>query len=91
MLLQIGYTQDGAVFALAGIATSGDAGAPVLDGATMESDVPGVYVVGTATAGTQDRFDVFIENSHQHADRVAAALAGRPAPTPVAPRPLPES
>lgn len=91
VLLQIGYTQDGAVFALAGIATSGDAGAPVLDGATMESDVPGVYVVGTATAGTQDRFDVFIENSHQHADRVAAALAGRPAPTPVAPRPLPES
>ena len=28
-----------------------------------------LYVVGTATAGTQDRFEVFIENSHDHAGR----------------------
>lgn len=90
VLLQIGYEQDGSVFALAGLATSGASGAPVLDEATMESSVPGIYVVGTASAGTQEHFDVFIENSHQHADRVAAALAGRPAPVPVPPRPLPE-
>lgn len=90
VLLQIGYEQDGAVFGLAGVATELSTGAPVLDEATMESSVPGIYVVGTASAGTQDHFGVFIENSHQHADRVAAALAGRPAPPPVAPRPLPE-
>lgn len=90
VLLQIGYEQDGSIFELAGIATHGSGGAPVLDVATMESSVPGVFVVGTASAGTQAHFDVFIENSHQHADRVAAALAGRPAPTPVSPRPLPE-
>ncbi len=91
VLLQIGYTQDHTIFDLAGIDTQGPAGAPVLDASTMESAVPGIYVVGTASAGTQDKFEVFIENSHQHADRVAAALAGRPAPAPVAPRPLPET
>lgn len=91
VLLQIGFVQDGGMFDLAGIDTVGTGGAPVLDVQTMESSVPGIYVVGTASAGTQDRFEVFIENSHQHADRVAAALAGRPAPEPVAPRPLPES
>ena len=91
VLLQIGYTQDRAIFDLAGVATAGANGAPELDESTMESSVPGIYVVGTASAGTQDRFEVFIENSHQHADRVAAALADRPAPAPVPPRPLPES
>lgn len=91
VLLQIGYTQDRAIFDLAGITTTGANGAPALDDATMESNVPGIYVVGTASAGTQERFEVFIENSHQHADRVAAALAGRPGPAPVPPRPLPES
>ena len=90
VIRDIGYEQDGSVFALAGLATNDTSGAPVLNEATMESSVPGIYVVGTASAGTQDHFGVFIENSHQHADRVAAALAGRPAPAPVPPRPLPE-
>lgn len=90
VLVQIGYEQDGSVFAMAGVATDGPDGVPVLDEATMESSVPGIYVVGTASAGTQSNFEVFIENSHQHADRVAAALADRPAPPAVAPRPLPE-
>ena len=90
VLLQIGYEQDGLVFALAGLTTNDASGAPALNEVTMESSVPGIYVVGTASAGTQDHFGVFIENSHQHADRVAAALAGRPAPAPVPPRPLPE-
>jgi thioredoxin reductase (NADPH) len=56
----------------------------------MRSSAPGVFVVGTATAGTQDRFQIFIENCHDHALRVVAAIAGRPAPQPAPPIPLPE-
>jgi len=91
VVLQIGYEQDPGIFTLAGIPLVGEQSGPQHDPTTMESAVPGIFVVGTATAGTQTRFDVFIENSHQHADRVAAALAGRPAPAPVTARPLPES
>lgn len=91
VLLQIGYEQDDAVFAMAGVSVAGVERAPVVDPATMASDVPGVFVVGTATAGTQSQFGVFIENSHQHADRVAAALAGRTPPGEVTARPLPET
>jgi thioredoxin reductase (NADPH) len=57
----------------------------------METNVPGVYVAGTAVAGTQDKYRVFIENCHVHVDRILAALTG--APTPPTPQPIasPES
>lgn len=88
VLLQIGYAQDGRIFELFGVSTAGPRDAPVIDPVTLRSG--DVFVVGTATAGTQDRFEVFIENSHDHAQIVAAALAGRtPAPRTPA-RPLPE-
>ena len=91
VLLQIGFEQDRTIFELAGVGLTGPERAPIHDPATMQSHVPGIFVVGTATAGSQDGFTVFIENCHQHADRVAACLAGRPAPAPEPVRPLPES
>ncbi len=91
VLLQIGFTADRGIFDLAGVELEGARGAPAHDPLTMATNRAGIYVVGTASAGTQDKFEVFIENSHQHADRVAAALAGRPAPAPIPARPLPES
>ena len=92
VLLQLGFEQDQRIFELAGVPTADGPGSPpVLDQATMSTTVPGIFVVGTATAGTQDGFTVFVENCRQHADRVAAALSGRPAPEPVPARPLPEA
>ena len=89
IVLQIGYEQVGELFDMFGVPRAGGRGAPVIDPVTMRvSD--DVYVVGTATAGTQDRFEIFIENSHDHPQRVAAALAGRPAPSPRRARPIPE-
>ncbi len=88
VILQIGYVQDRRVFDLFGVPLSGIRQAPCLDRRTLRAGP--VHVVGTAIAGTQDRFEVFIENSHDHARIVAAALAGRPAPQLTAPRPLPE-
>lgn len=91
VILQIGFEQDTTLFSMAGIDLGDEPGRPPrLDPATQRSSVPGIYVVGTATAGTQDAFTTFIENCHQHADRVAAALAGRPAPEPIVTRPIPE-
>ncbi|MFM2438587.1 MAG: hypothetical protein RLZ55_1410, partial [Actinomycetota bacterium] len=58
VLLQIGYAQDPHIFDLVGIPLVGVQRAPQHDPDTMESAVPGIFVVGTATAGTQSKFAV---------------------------------
>jgi thioredoxin reductase (NADPH) len=84
VLALIGYRQDNTLFKLAGIELQGDCGAPVFNEQTMETNVPGIYVAGTAVGGTQDKYRVFIENCHVHVDRIAAALTGaKPPPAPV--------
>ena len=58
----------------------------VFDAVTMETNVPGVYVAGTAVAGTQRNTAVFIENCHVHTERIMASLTGTtppPTPTPI--------
>ena len=77
----IGYEQDATLFKLAGIRLNPDCAAPVFDEQTMETDVPGVHVIGTAVGGTQDKYTVFIENCHVHVARVLAALTGARAPS----------
>ena len=53
VVLQIGYEQDPGIFTLAGIPLVGEQSGPQHDPTTMESAVPGIFVVGTATAGTK--------------------------------------
>lgn len=77
VLLLTGYEQDATLFERAGIELVGEEGRPKFDRATMETNVPGLFVVGTATGGTQRRTKVFIETSHVHAERIAAAITGR--------------
>lgn len=76
VLLLTGYVQDPSLFEQLGVELVGAARAPKHDRETMETNVPGVYVAGTATAGTQSRARVFIETSHVHVDRIVAAVAG---------------
>jgi thioredoxin reductase (NADPH) len=76
VLALIGYEQDDTLFKLAGVERLGDCHAPRYDPETMETNVPGLYVIGTAVGGTQDKYTVFIENCHVHVARVAAALTG---------------
>ncbi|MCC6680113.1 MAG: NAD(P)-binding domain-containing protein [Phycisphaeraceae bacterium] len=80
VLLLTGYVMDSKLFELAGVTLKGENRAPVYDQETMQTDVPGLYVAGTAAAGTQVRFHVFIENSHPHVARIVQALTGSPPP-----------
>jgi thioredoxin reductase (NADPH) len=76
VLLLVGYEADMTLFRMAGAALHAGTEAPVFDEHTMETTVPGLYVAGTAVAGTQERYEVFIENSHVHVDRIVQALVG---------------
>lgn len=77
VLLLTGYVQDPRLFEMLGLELFGPERRPRLDTGTMESSVPGVYVAGTAVAGTQERTRVFIENSHEHVARIVRAITGR--------------
>jgi len=75
VLLLTGYEQDSDLYEQLGITLEGESHRPHFDPATMETDVSGVYVAGTGTAGTQlGGVKEFIETSHVHVARIMAAL-----------------
>ena len=59
-----------------GLAVVGLDHVPTYDAATMETNVPGLYVAGTAIGGTQSHYKVFLENCHVHVERIVASLRG---------------
>jgi thioredoxin reductase (NADPH) len=77
VLLLIGYQMDSRLLEMAGVQLEGPQRRPVLDPDTNQTNVNGLYVIGTAAAGTQLRFKLFIENCHCHVVRVLRHLAGR--------------
>lgn len=80
VLLLTGYVMDTTLFHMAGVQLIGENEAPMHDPRTMQTNVPGMYVAGTAAAGTQERFRLFIENCHVHVPRIVGAITGAPPP-----------
>ncbi|MCP3902196.1 MAG: NAD(P)-binding domain-containing protein [Planctomycetes bacterium] len=80
VLLLTGYVQDRTLFDQLGVECAGPTQAPVFDRKTMRTNVPGVFVAGTATGGSQQRARVFLENCHVHVERIARAITGAAAP-----------
>ena len=74
VLLATGFHGDQSLLEMAGVELRGHNRVPVFDPATMESNVPGLYILGTVAAGIQQRYTLFIENCHEHAARIAAAV-----------------
>ena len=92
VLLLVGYEADMSLFEAAGVTLAGERRVPRFDEATMETDVPGLYVAGTAAAGTQrSGVRLFLENAHVHVERITAALTGAPPPPEPEPVALPEA
>lgn len=91
VLLATGYVADMSLFRRLGVDLEGERELPTYDEATMETNVSGVYVAGTATAGTQNSYKVFLENCHIHVPRIVAHLQGAPPPTAQPPNQLPET
>jgi bacillithiol disulfide reductase len=78
VLLMTGYRQDTSLFEMLGVELTGAAREPVHDPETMETNIPGVFVAGTAVAGTPPRkVSVIVETCHVHVTRIVAAISGR--------------
>jgi len=92
VLLLTGYEQSSDLFEQAGVTLIGPGRKPLVTETTMETNVPGLFVAGTAAAGTQlSGVKEFIETSHVHVERIVAALTGAVAPSERADFEMPES
>lgn len=77
VVLNTGFKQNPILFHMAGVNLVGAQCAPEHDPETMETNVPGLFVAGTAVAGSQTRYKVFIENSHAHVGKIIYRLTGK--------------
>lgn len=75
-----GHRGDQSLLRMAGVELIGENRVPVYNEQTMESNIPNLYLVGTVAAGVQQRYTIFIENSHEHVAKVAFALTGKVPP-----------
>ena len=70
-----GYEQDTSLLENAGVEFHGDARVPRYDEATMETNVPGLFIAGTAIQGSPvGHVRVIVENCHVHVPRIVAAI-----------------
>ena len=78
VLALTGYRQDTTLFEMLGVDLQGADRKPRLDESTMETNVPGVFVAGTAIAGSPaDRVRVIVEDCHVHVPRIVSAILRR--------------
>ena len=86
VLVLTGYRQDTTLFEQLGVRLEADSHHPAYDPETMETNVPGVFVAGTAVAGTPlSKVSVIVETCHVHVPRIVGAISGtavRPAAAP---------
>jgi thioredoxin reductase (NADPH) len=78
VLALTGYRQDTSLFEMLGVDLQGADRKPLLDEATMETNVPGVFVAGTAIAGSPaERVRIIVEDCHVHVPRIVEAILKR--------------
>ena len=73
--LLTGYRADAELLCRAGVALN-ERDAPVHDPSTFETNVPGLFVAGGATAGV-DTGTIFIENGRFHGEKIVEVIARR--------------
>ncbi|MGI9102415.1 MAG: YpdA family putative bacillithiol disulfide reductase [Terriglobales bacterium] len=68
-----GYHPDYAFLRSLGVQLTSDECRPIVDPATLETNVPGIYVAGVIVAGSKTN-EIFIENGRFHGQHIAADL-----------------
>ena len=73
-----GYEQDTSLFEMAGIGIFGEEKTPGYDEETMETNVPGIFLAGTAIAGSPvGHVRIIVEDCHVHVPRIVNAILRR--------------
>jgi thioredoxin reductase (NADPH) len=72
--LMTGFTPSSTLLRQLGVEIDTETGVPTHDPATMETNVPGVFIAGVLASG-YDANKIFIENGRNHGDRIVQRLA----------------
>jgi thioredoxin reductase (NADPH) len=72
--LMTGFTPSSTLLRQVGVEIDAETGIPAHDPATMETNVPGVFIAGVLASG-YDANKIFIENGRNHGDRIVQRLA----------------
>lgn len=73
----IGFEADLHLFEQLHVRLSHEQQAPQHSVETMETNIANLFVLGTASAGTQKKYRVFIENCHSHVNKIVKTLCAR--------------
>jgi thioredoxin reductase (NADPH) len=77
VLMLTGFIGDMTLFEKTGVLLIGEGRAPKFNPETMETNVPGIFVAGTAAGGERkQKYSFFIENCHIHVARIVHHLTG---------------
>lgn len=76
VLLNTGFEADLSLLEKSGVSLEGESKVPTHNPETMETNVPGLFVAGTAAGGTQQRFKLFISTCHHHVGKIMQAITG---------------
>lgn len=77
--LMTGYAPNVDLLRQVGVRIDAASGIPAHNAATLETEVPGVFIAGVVVAGF-DANKVFIENGRFHGEKIVACIRGAPAP-----------
>jgi len=78
VLMLTGFIGDMSIFEDAGVSLVGAGRAPQHKPETMETNISGLYVAGTAAGGERKAlYSFFIENCHVHVGRIVQHITGR--------------
>jgi len=77
VLLCTGYRPDLSLFEQVGVELDSLSRVPSFDPDTMETNVPGLYIAGTAANGDRPRHKMFIETTHHHVVSIVKHISGR--------------
>ncbi|NGM81038.1 YpdA family putative bacillithiol disulfide reductase [Paenibacillus sp. 7124] len=76
VLAMTGFRPDRRLLSSAGVIMDDELDKPLFDPATMETNIPGVYVAGVIASG-RNANEIFIETGRRHGALIAGHLAGK--------------
>lgn len=74
VLFKVGYEMEMMLYEQLGIQLEGKARKPQFDPNTMQTNVPNLYVCGTAAGGMEKEHELFISTCHEHVEKIIGAL-----------------
>lgn len=80
----IGFNADLGLLEKLGVDLITSAKRPFHNDATMETNVENLFVLGTVIGGNQDKYRVFIENSHRHVGKILNGILSKMGQSPTA-------